>query len=92
MTFSRMECVMLLGCTALVFGQKKKTTPPISVQEVFDRSVEGPEQATLALAEKMPESRYSFVPPQGEFRGVRTFAQLATHIAVANYQMGAPLL
>jgi hypothetical protein len=40
----------------------------------------------------MPESGYSFVPTQGEFKGVRTFAQLAKHIAVPNYQMGAALL
>jgi len=92
MTFSRMECLMLLGCTTVVFGQVKKTTPPTSVVEVFDRSVDGPERATLALAEKMPESHYSFVPTDGEFNGVRTFAQLAGHIAVANYQMSAALL
>ena len=92
MTFSRMECLMLLGCTAVVFGQVKKTTPPTSVAEVFDRSVDGPEHATLAMAEKMPESLYNFVPARGEFKGVRTFAQLAKHIAVANYQMGAVLL
>ncbi|HEY2363156.1 MAG TPA: DinB family protein, partial [Candidatus Angelobacter sp.] len=92
MTFARMECLMLLGCTAVVFGQVKKTTPPTSVTEIFDRSVEGPERATLTLAEKMPESLYSFVPTQGEFKGVRTFAQLAKHIGVANYQMGAALL
>jgi hypothetical protein len=76
----------------VVFGQVKKITPPTSVVEVFDRSVDGPERATLALAEKMPESLYNFVPTQGEFNGVRTFAQLAKHIAVANYQMGAVLL
>jgi len=87
-----MECLMLLGCTALVFGQGEKTTPPISVVEVFDRSVDGPERATLVLAEKMPESRYGFVPTHGEFKDVRTFAQMVTHIAVANYQMGAALL
>jgi hypothetical protein len=92
MTFSRMECLMLLGCTAVVFGQVKKTTPPTSVVEIFDRSVDGPERATLALAEKMPESLYSFVPTHGEYKGVRTFAELARHIAVANYQMGAALL
>jgi len=92
MTFARMECLMLLGCTALVFGQVKKTTPPTSVVEVFDRSVDGPERATLALAEKMPAARYNFVPTHGEFKGVRTFSQLVTHIAVANYQMGAALL
>jgi hypothetical protein len=87
-----MECLMLLGCTAVVFGQVKKTTPPTSVVEVFDRSVDGPELATLAMAEKMPESHYNFAPTQGEFKGVRTFAQLAKHIAVANYQMSAALL
>lgn len=92
MTFSRMECLMLLGCTALVFGQIKKSIPPTSVVEVFDRSVDGPERASLALAEKMPESAYNFVPTHGEFKDVRTFAQLARHIAVANYQMGAALL
>jgi len=92
MTFSRMECLMLLGCTAVVFGQIKRTTPPTSVMEVFDRSVDGPERATLAMAEKMPESHYDFVPTHGEFKGVRSFAQLAKHIAVANYQMGAALL
>ena len=92
MTFARMECLMLLGCTAVVFGQVKKITPPTSVAEIFDRSVEGPERATLALAEKMPESHYNFAPIHGEFNGVRTFAQLAKHIAVANYQMGSALL
>lgn len=92
MTFSRMECLMLLGCTAVVFGQVKHATLPTSVVEVFDRSVDGPERAALALAEKMPESGYSFVPNHGEYKGVRTFAELARHIAVANYQMGAALL
>ena len=92
MTFPRMECLMLLGCTAVVFGQVKQITPPTSVVEVFDRSIDGPERATLALAEKMPDSLYNFVPTCGEFKGVRTFGQLARHIAVANYQMGAALL
>ena len=92
MTFSRMECLMLLACPGVLFGQVKKITPPTSVVEVFDRSISGPEHATLRLAEKMPDSLYNFVPTSGEFKGVRTFAQLARHIAVANYQMGAALL
>lgn len=92
MTFSRMECLMLLACPGVLFGQVKKPTPPTSVVEVLERSVDGPERAALALAEKMPDSLYNFVPARGEFKGVRTFAQLARHIAVANYQMGAALL
>ena len=92
MTFSRMECLMLLAWPGVLFGQVKKITPPTSVVEVFDRSIDGPERASLALAEKMPDSRYNFAPTRGAFKGVRTFAQLAKHIAVANYQMGAALL
>lgn len=92
MTFSRMECLMLLACPGVLFGQVKKATPPTSVVEVFDRSVSGPERATLTLVEKMPDSLYNFAPTRGAFTGVRTFAQLAKHIAVANYQMGTALL
>ena len=58
----------------------------------MDHSVSAAERATLALAEAMPGNRYSFVPARGEFHGVRTFAQLAKHIAVANYLNGAALL
>jgi DinB family protein len=92
MTFSRMECLMLLACPGVLFGQVKKVTPPTSMVEAFDRSVDGPECATLALAEKMPDSLYNFAPTRGAFKDVRTFAQLARHIAVTNYQMGAALL
>jgi hypothetical protein len=44
------------------------------------------------LAQKMPEDLYDFAPTRGEFKGVRTFAQLAKHIAVDNYLCGAALL
>jgi len=60
--------------------------------EIFQQSVSGPEHATLRLAEAMPEANYSFVPTNGKFGGVRSFAQLAKHIAVDNYMMGAALL
>jgi DinB superfamily len=46
----------------------------------------------MAIANAMPEDRYSFVPTNGEFKGVRSFAQLAKHIAVDNYLNGAALL
>jgi hypothetical protein len=40
----------------------------------------------------MPEANYSFVPKNGKFGGVRSFALLVKHIAVDNYMMGAALL
>ena len=63
-----------------------------TVTYVFQQSVSGPERAALKLADAMPEAKYSFVPTNGEFKGVRTFAQLVKHIAVDNYMMGAALL
>jgi hypothetical protein len=88
----RSIAMILMACNISGLGQTNASEPPKNVNEVFDRSVSGPERATLALAEKMPEDRYYFAPTQGEFRGVRTFAQLAKHIAVDNYLNGAALL
>ncbi len=93
MTVSRWILLMLIACAGNPSGQANKTTPPTSVAEVFDTSVSASlECATLALAEKMPESSYNFAPTRGEFKGVRTFAQLAKHIAIDNYLSGAGLL
>lgn len=84
--------LMLIACALGAISQAPAPASPKTVTEVFDRSVSGPERATLALAEKMPESNYNFVPTRGEFKGVRRFAQLAKHIAVDNYLSGAALL
>jgi hypothetical protein len=35
----------------------------------------------------MPESKYSFAPSNGEFSGVRAFAEQVKHLAAANYQL-----
>lgn len=65
---------------------------PRSVTEVFDRSVSGAERAILTMAKAMPEEKYDFAPVNGEFKGVRTFAQMVKHIAVDQYVDAAALL
>ena len=40
----------------------------------------------------MPAEKYSFAPKQGEFAGVRTFAQQVTHIASVNYEVAAAVI
>lgn len=40
----------------------------------------------------MPEDKYSYAPTNGEFKGVRTFAQEVKHVAAANYLFGAGIL
>jgi len=38
-----------------------------------------------SLADAMPADRYGFKPADGEFRGVRTFAEQIKHVACANF-------
>ena len=40
----------------------------------------------------MPDDKFNFAPTQGEFKGVRTFAQQIKHIAAVNYMMGAAIM
>lgn len=38
----------------------------------------------IALAEAMPEDKWTFAPTQGEFKGVRTFGEQIKHVACGN--------
>jgi len=43
------------------------------------------ERSFVSLADAMPAGRWTFAPTNGEFKGVRTFAQQVKHVACANY-------
>jgi len=43
------------------------------------------EQSFVSLADAMPADRWTFAPKDGEFKGVRTFAQQVKHVACANF-------
>ena len=82
-------CLVSIAIWSVASAQ---TGEPKTVKEALDHYVRGPERACLVLARAMPEDRYNFVPTHGEFKGVRSFALLAKHIAVDNYLNGAALL
>jgi uncharacterized damage-inducible protein DinB len=63
-----------------------------TVTQVLDRTVANLEQDFFPAADAMPEEKYSFVPTDGQFKGVRTFAQQIKHVAAVNYELGAALL
>jgi hypothetical protein len=67
-------------------------TSPHSVSQVVDFWVTTTEQLVVPAAEAMPEGKYSFVPSNGEFSGVRTFGEQVKHLAAANYQLAAATL
>jgi uncharacterized damage-inducible protein DinB len=43
------------------------------------------ERSFVSLADAMPAERYGFAPKDGEFKGVRTFAEQVKHVACANF-------
>src|SRR5215471_7024846 len=57
-------------------------------------------QVLLKLAEKvmvsavdaMPADKFGFAPTDGEFKGVRTFGQMAKHVAATNHMLAAAAL
>ena len=64
--------------------------PPIS--KVFDQQLTTVEKEFVSLVEAMPAEKFSFAPSGGEFNGVRTFAQQASHVAYVNYAVAAAVL
>ena len=58
----------------------------------MDQAVGQVEGEFLPAAGAMPEDKYSFAPTNGEFKGVRTFAQQVKHVSAVNYMIGATIL
>ncbi len=84
--------LLLLAGGGLALAQDAKPTEHRSIAQVLDHSVAGVESEFVPAAEAMPEDKYSFAPMNGEFKGVRNFAQQAKHVAAVNYLVGAAIL
>jgi hypothetical protein len=46
----------------------------------------------IGAAEAMPEDKFNWAPSQGEFKGVKTFAQQVKHVSAVNFAMGGMIL
>jgi uncharacterized damage-inducible protein DinB len=64
----------------------------LTVSQALDFWITTTENEVVAAAGAMPEEKYSFAPTNGEFTGVRTFAQQVKHLAANNYRMAAYIL
>ena len=49
-------------------------------------------EAIVSAAEAMPDDKYSFAPTNGDFKGVRTFAQEVKHVATVNFAFYSAIL
>ncbi len=94
------QCVSAVILVALTtawtaFAQeaaKKDPGPPPTVAKVAHEQLSWVESELVPAAEAMPEDKYDFAPSQGEFKGVRTFAQQVKHVAAVNYMVAAAIL
>ncbi|HET9696046.1 MAG TPA: DinB family protein [Terriglobales bacterium] len=81
---------ILLFCTVALAQQAPN--PPANAGEAFDRQFASLEKEFVPLVEAMPADKFDFAPTNGEFKGVRTFATQAKHVATVNYMVAAALL
>ncbi|MGA8619522.1 MAG: DinB family protein [Candidatus Sulfotelmatobacter sp.] len=84
-------CVMALVALSAAQNNKAKDEHR-TVTQVLDRTVANVEEDFVPAAEAMPEDKFGFAPTNGEFKGVRTFAQQIKHVAAVNYELGAAIL
>src|ERR1041385_4701959 len=83
----------LLMCAIGAFAQDAAKAPaPPTMSQIINRQISGVERELVPLVEAMPENKFDFAPTNGEFKGVRTFASMAKHIAVTNVLMADAML
>ena len=84
--------LLLLAGSAPALAQNATPAEHRNIAQVLDRGISGVENEFVSAADAMPEEKYSFAPTNGEFKGVRTFAQQVKHVAAVNYMVGAAIL
>lgn len=85
-------CGVLLLSVAAAAQMPKPKPEHRSVTQLLDKNVSNTEREFTSAAEAMPEEKFNFAPTNGEFKGVRNFAQQIKHVAAVNYELGAALL
>jgi hypothetical protein len=62
---------------------------PPTIAKLYDGQLTSLEREFVPLADAMPADKYNFAPANGEFKGVRTFAQQVKHVAAVIYMVAA---
>jgi uncharacterized damage-inducible protein DinB len=78
-----MSAGILLASSVAAFAQKAPQEPK-TVSDSINYIWLDVEHDFIALAEAMPEDKWSFKPTQGEFKDVRTFGEQVKHVACGN--------
>jgi uncharacterized damage-inducible protein DinB len=73
-----------LPATSLPAVAQKAPPEPKTISDSINYIWHDVEHDFTALAEAMPEDKWSFKPTQGEFKAVRTFGEQVKHVACGN--------
>ncbi len=84
--------LLLAAATFSLQAQAPNPAPAPTFAQSFNRNLSGQEGEVVSAVEAMPEAKFAFAPSQGEFKGVKTFAEQAKHIASVNVVIAAALL
>jgi len=87
---SALMLAVVLACCS--FGSAQAADAKKTIKGELDGGVKMIEGELVPAVEAMPEDKFVFAPTSGEFKGVRTFAQQAKHVAAVNYLIGSAIL
>jgi uncharacterized damage-inducible protein DinB len=73
----------LILVTPAALAQKEEV--PKSIAGSVGGALGWAEKGFLGVAEAMPEEKYSYIPTQGNFDGVRSFGEQVKHVACAQF-------
>jgi uncharacterized damage-inducible protein DinB len=76
--------VLLLAAPLLLAAADAPT-----IAQLYDGPITSVEKELVPLVEAMPADKFDFAPTSGAFKGVRSFADQAKHIAAVNYMVAA---
>jgi hypothetical protein len=92
----RTAILSLLIALPLAAQAPAPKAPVPAAEPAVGVAMDGAYQAVVGqfagAAEAMPEDKYHWAPTQGEFKGVKTFAQQVKHVSAVNFFLGAQIL
>jgi len=84
--------ILFLLIASMTWATSKPKEEHRTVTQILDRVISNTEEEFVPAAEAMPEEKFNFAPTNGEFKGVRTYAEQIKHVAAVNYEVAAALL
>jgi uncharacterized damage-inducible protein DinB len=91
-------CIAISSCVLAQTAKEKETErgreskKEVEVGDVLTGAITQLRRTMLPLALAMPEDKYAYAPTNGEFKGVRTFAQQLKHVGATNYMFASQIL